>query len=107
DGDLLPGVTDADLVGPQAGVPFLWGTGTALLWGRLHAGRRSRDPRRGSGPTHAGRDKPGPTGSHPTGPISLRRRQARPACFFVGPALCRPTEPRLTPRQRPHPRWPG
>src|SRR5690606_39480415 len=41
----------------------------AFLWGRLYAGRRSRGSRRGSGPTHAGRDKPGPTGSHPTGPI--------------------------------------
>src|SRR5690606_10805230 len=82
------------------------GTSCFFLWGRLYAGRRSRDPHQGSDPTRAGRDKPGPTGSHPTGPIRCGGG-GNVLLLFVGPALCRPTEPRPTPRQRPHPRWPG
>src|SRR5690606_12601779 len=60
------------------------GTSCFFLWGRLYAGRRSRDPHQGSDPTRAGRDKPGPTGSHPTRPIPLLRRRARPASFLWG-----------------------
>src|SRR5690606_28372671 len=53
-------------------------------------------------PTLAGIN-PAPQVLAPSRPVPLLRRRARPACYSVGPALCRPAEPRLSPRRRPQP----
>src|SRR5690606_21493551 len=60
------------------------GTSCFFLWGRLYAGRRSRGSRRGSGPTHAGRDKPGPTGSRPKQASSAAAAAGTSRLLFCG-----------------------
>src|SRR5690606_4596174 len=85
---------------PQGAAPAPISRRPRNLWGRVYPGLRRRDPHFGNGPTPAGRREGRP---HRV----LRQRQSRAASESVGPGLSRPTAPRSTLWQRPHPRWPA